>query len=111
MGPAGTVHLSIGSLLNYAKAHLNGQLGLSNYLSPDSFQHLHQVHSGGEYALGWFVDGESRSHEGTNTMWYAKLGWNANQSLIAIAVSNVGGDRGNESTDDVINHLLNRNSE
>lgn len=106
-GPAGTVHMSIGSLLKYVEMHLNGQIGTSEFLSVESFKTLHSI-QGADYALGWFVSGDDYSHTGSNTRWFANVGWNAAQSVIVIALTNAGGDRGNAATDDIINSFLAR---
>ena len=109
IGPAGTMHMSLNSLIKYAQLHIDGANGASQFLTQENFKVLHQAVSGSEYSMGWFVNGDDRSHDGSNNLWFAKLGWNAKENLIAIAVTNAGGEAGNNVTDELINSLLKRN--
>ncbi len=76
LGPAGTVHLSLGDWAKFAAAQMGEVEG---YLKPETLAILHEpvVGEGGpDYALGWGVelDGEKvarLSHAGSNTMWFA----------------------------------------
>jgi len=110
MGPAGTLHMSLLSLAKYAVAHAQGEEGESNLLSAESFTKLHKKHNSTDYAMGWFVDGNTISHGGSNTMWYAKIGIDKGKQIAAIAFTNIGGDKGNSVTDNIINTLADRNS-
>lgn len=109
LGPAGTVHLSVQSMLKYAQLHIEGERGESSYLTQSSFQRLHGKSGGDHYAFGWFLDGETLFHDGSNTMWFAKLAIDLEQGIAIAAVTNAGGDDGNAATDDVVNLLLRRN--
>jgi CubicO group peptidase (beta-lactamase class C family) len=109
MGPAGIVHMSLASLAKYTLAHLQGESGESELLSAESFISLHQVQPGTNYALGWFNDGESISHDGSNTFWYAKIGLDIQRGIAAIVVSNAGNDDANVALDDAIKAMLSRN--
>ncbi|MFT5675041.1 MAG: CubicO group peptidase (beta-lactamase class C family) [Paraglaciecola sp.] len=109
MGPAGIVHMSLASLAKYTQAHLQGESGESDLLSAESFITLHQVQPGTNYALGWFNDGESISHDGSNTFWYAKIGLDIQRGIAAIAVTNAGNDDANVALDDAIKAMLSRN--
>jgi CubicO group peptidase (beta-lactamase class C family) len=106
IGPAGTVHMSLQSLLTYANAHLVGELGESPLLNSSSFSKLHQPVSGSNYAMGWFVQPNSLFHDGSNNLWYAKLAISKDQQLIAISVTNAGGEDANKATDEIINTML-----
>jgi CubicO group peptidase (beta-lactamase class C family) len=108
MGPAGIVHMSLPSLAKYARAHLQGESGESDLLPAESFITLHQVQPGTNYALGWFNDGSSLSHDGSNTYWFAKIGVNVQQGIAAIAVTNAGGDDASVALDDAIKAMLSR---
>lgn len=109
LGPAGTVHMSLSSLAKYAAEHMRGEIGESDYLSAQSFVRLHQEVSGSNYGLGWFLqDNGSIFHDGSNRLWFAKLGISVEAQIIAISVTNVGGDRANGATDGVINEMLSR---
>lgn len=109
MGPAGIVHMSLSSLAKFALAHLQGESGDSDLLSAESFMTLHQVQASSGYALGWFNDGVTLSHDGSNTFWFAKMGLDVQNGIAAIAVTNAGGDEASVATDDAIRAMLTRN--
>lgn len=109
IGPAGTIHISLNGLVRYGQMHILGNKGQSDFLTPENFATLHQPVFGSDYALGWFVDGNNRSHDGSNNLWFAKLGWNAEQNLVALSFTNAGGEAGDQITDELINSLLKRN--
>jgi hypothetical protein len=110
MGPAGTLSMSLDSLILYVTAHMVGVNGQSSLLSQSSFEKLHQKIPGVDYAMGWFVDGTNIYHPGSNTMWYAHIGIDFGSKTVGvIAITNVGGDRGIAVTDNIINVLLDRN--
>ncbi|MBE1298549.1 MAG: serine hydrolase [Alteromonadaceae bacterium] len=106
IGPAGTVHMSLASLAKYASAHMLGAFGESSLLTSASFAHLHQPMSGSDYALGWFIQPDSIFHDGSNNLWYAKLGISVEQQIIVISVTNAGGEQANQATDKITNEML-----
>lgn len=106
IGPAGTVNMSLSSLAKYAYAHMVGELGESTLLSSDGFVKLHESVGGSDYALGWFVQPGSLFHDGSNTLWFAKLGISVDQQLIVISVTNAGGQNANDATDKITNGML-----
>lgn len=109
IGPAGTVHMSMGSLAKYAQAHMVGELGESDLLSARSFVKLHQEVEGTGYGLGWFIEQRgSIFHDGSNRLWFAKVGIDPAQQILAISVTNIGGDQANFATDLIINDMLQR---
>ncbi len=110
MGPAGTLSMSMDSLILYTMAHITGVSGQSTLLDQASFEKLHSKMPGTNYAMGWFIDGTNIYHMGSNTMWYAHIGIDFGTKTVGvIAVTNVGGDRGVAVTDNIINVLLDRN--
>ena len=98
--------MSLSSLSKYAHAHMVGELGESPLLSGDSFVKLHESVGGSDYALGWFVQSNSLFHDGSNTLWFAKLGISIEQQLIVISITNAGGQNANEATDKITNEML-----
>ena len=71
MGPAGTVHVSMRDLAGFLTLHATGEAGgAADYLSAQSFAILHTPPFGGDYAMGWGVDGAELTHAGSNTMWF-----------------------------------------
>ncbi len=83
-GPAGTVHMTVTDLLKYAEMHLNE---LSDFLSPEVWHLLHVPQKGQDYAAGWGVGQGQLGHDGSNTMWYARIAlWpDADRALVLLA--------------------------
>lgn len=111
LGPAGTVHCSLESWANFARAHLRGARGQgSGYLSPAAWSRLHTPQ--GKFALGWAVTrrdwagGRALTHSGSNTMWYAVIWIAPNRNRAYLAVTNAGGKAGGQAADATIRHLL-----
>jgi CubicO group peptidase (beta-lactamase class C family) len=96
LGPAGTLHLSVDDLAAYVREHMNGEAGAGTLLSAVTFGRLHRE-VGDHYALGWvderaeWAKGERVIwHNGSNTMWYALIGFLPERRLGLVAVSNGG---------------------
>ncbi len=74
LGPAGTVHVSLGDLGLYLAAHMAGDRGEGgDYLTAESWQILHTPPFGGDYALGWGIQDGRLRHAGSNTMWFVQI--------------------------------------
>jgi D-alanyl-D-alanine carboxypeptidase len=87
MGPAGTVHASLGDMAKYMSMHLAGARGEdTTYLSRESWQILHTAPFDGDYAMGWGVRGDTLLHAGSNTMWLVQFILNPDENL-AVAVA------------------------
>lgn len=103
IGPAGTVHASIGDWAKFGMAHLAQDVRL---LRVGSWEVLHTVRGGEAYAHGWSfssLDGEALlAHTGSNTMWHAKIWLVPAKGWGVLAVSNDGAARGREACQDVI---------
>ena len=117
IGPAGRIHCSIGDWARFIAAHLEGRHGRSSLLKQETFETLHTLPFGGDYALGWGVvrrdwaGGTALTHTGSNGGNYA-LVWLAPQRDFAVIVAtNIGsGDEAlealNEATDALIDIYL-----
>src|SRR5262249_42314105 len=77
IGPAATVHMTLGDLCTYATDHLRGDLGKGKLLSAETYKRLHAPELN-HYACGWIKKEPGKAipytvywHNGTNTMWYA----------------------------------------
>jgi CubicO group peptidase (beta-lactamase class C family) len=76
IGPAGTVHCSIGDWAKFIQAHLRGERGEPGLLKPETFKHLH-TSPYGDYGFGWLLaprpwaGGMALNHAGSNTMNFA----------------------------------------
>jgi CubicO group peptidase (beta-lactamase class C family) len=96
MGPAATVHMTLGDLCTFAMEHLRGDLGEGKLLSAETYKLLHtpvlnryacgwvrnEPHTGSPYTLYW--------HNGTNTMWYALVVFIPEKNMVVAVTSNDG---------------------
>jgi CubicO group peptidase (beta-lactamase class C family) len=118
IGPAGTIHCTIGDWAKFISLHLRGeQAGSAPLLKPESFKKLHAPVTGKDaaepdYAMGWLVTsrpwagGECLTHAGSNTMWYA-VAWVAPRKNFAVLVMcNQGGDGAAKACDDAASALI-----
>jgi CubicO group peptidase (beta-lactamase class C family) len=113
IGPAGTVHCSVGDLARYAAWQLAGARGEGRLLHPETFERLHTpVDADSEYALGWvatrrsWAEGTVLTHAGSNTMFFAVM-WIAPQKDFAVVVcTNAGGEVAEKAVDGVAATLI-----
>ena len=105
LGPAGTLHMSIGDLARYGREHLRAELGRSEFLQTETARTLHRRVDGGDYAMGWVDEtkdwkGERRVvwHNGSNTMWYAFVAF-APESDLGVTVVTNGSIAGREAVE------------
>lgn len=111
IGPAGTIHASIGDWADYIIEHLRGAKGNNGrLLKAETYHRLHlgrriNDSENNEYALGWMVvyrswakgenpgdRGRCLHHAGSNNSWYA-LAWLApERDFAVIATTNIGGE-------------------
>lgn len=116
LGPAGTVHCSIGDWARFISEHLRGERGDAKLLKSETTQALHRPGDGlgSKYAMGWGVDrrdwagktGRVLHHAGSNTLWFA-VAWVAPDADIALLVMcNQGGDRAQKACDEAAQALL-----
>ncbi len=120
IGPAGTVHASIGDWGKFISLHLRGTRADTPLLPRDQFQKLHTAPEGAEppYALGWIVtrrqwggNGDVLTHAGSNTMWYC-VAWLAPARGFAVLVAcNQGGENASRACDESASALIARHLE
>ena len=90
IGPAGTVHCSIGDWAKFVQAHLRGERGEHGLLKPETFKHLH-TSPYGDYGFGWLLvqrpwaGGLALNHAGSNTQNFAIV-WMAPLKDFAVLV-------------------------
>lgn len=108
LGPAGTVHATLGDWARFAAAHASQ----TSLLKPESWRKLHQAPEGAEYAMGWGVverswaGGTALTHSGSNTLWYCTL-WIAPAKEYAVMVTtNVGTGKVSQACDQVIGAVM-----
>lgn len=112
IGPAGTVHCSLGDWARYAAFHLRGARGEEGRPRPETFKKLRTDVHGDEYAFGWLVverawaKGKTLAHDGSNTFWYATI-WLAPQRNVAyLAATNLGTDKATSACHKVVDELI-----
>jgi CubicO group peptidase (beta-lactamase class C family) len=77
ISPAGTLHMALVDQARVLRAHLTDGETLPGYLSADSWTRLHTP-GPNDYAMGWiqverdWSNGPFLTHDGSNTMWYAR---------------------------------------
>jgi CubicO group peptidase (beta-lactamase class C family) len=92
IGPAGTVHCSIGDWAKFAAANLPS--AKTKLVKPETFEKLHTPAEGEpKYAMGWIIanrqpwaGGPALTHSGSNTMWSA-VAWLAPAKDFAVLVA------------------------
>jgi CubicO group peptidase (beta-lactamase class C family) len=102
LGPAGTVHASLGDWSRFVAAHLRRAPVL---LRPETYAALHAPAAGGPYARGWLVvdrdwgGGPVLTHMGSNASWVA-VAWLAPARDFAVLVTTNAGGQGAEQAVD-----------
>src|SRR5215207_2132338 len=100
LGPAGTVHASLGDWARFIRLHLDGSEG-SLTLSPTALARLHTQYQTNNmypnrYGWGWIMyddfGGLTLTHDGSNTLWYCSCQVLPGKGLGFLAVSNIGAD-------------------
>lgn len=96
IGPAGSIHLTLGDLLVYANDHLQGEAGRGRLLETETYRKLHTPVLE-NYAFGWVINphagwsnGRVIWHNGSNGMWDALLALSPSTNTIIAVVSNDG---------------------
>ena len=112
MGPAGRVHCSIQDWAKFIQDQLRGDRGEPALLKPGSYQTMHKVRFGGDYALGWMVaerswgGGKVLNHAGDNTMNFANVWIAPKRDFAIIACVNQSGKVAFTATDEAIVELM-----
>jgi CubicO group peptidase (beta-lactamase class C family) len=114
IGPAGTVHASVGDWAKFVALHLQGARGKPRLLKEETFTRLQTAPEDPEdrYAMGWKVaerpwaGGRVLTHAGSNTMWYC-VAWLAPEKGFAVLVCcNRGGDGAAQACDEAASALV-----
>lgn len=91
-GPAGGIHLTLSDWVLFCQDQIKGHHGKGKLLKQATYQKLHTPVSN-NYALGWGAhskDGKITrlSHDGSNTMWYARASLDLSQKTGILIVAN-----------------------
>ncbi|MES1198727.1 MAG: serine hydrolase domain-containing protein [Pseudomonadota bacterium] len=86
LGPAGRVHANFDDVLIYLAAHRDR----ADLLRRESWDTLHTPPFGGNYAMGWVIEGDVLWHNGSNTLWYAEVAVDRGRGVVGVAAANDG---------------------
>lgn len=120
LGPAGTVHCSIGDWVKYVRSHLQGAEGIEGkprLLSLASFKKLQSPlddpkYPPSDYAMGWGVNKEEWAggrniwHNGSNGAWYAIVWMAPDRNFSILFLSNKDSTSGFSASGKVFDTLL-----
>ncbi|MCJ8321162.1 MAG: beta-lactamase family protein [Colwellia sp.] len=100
MGPAGIVHSSLEDMGNYIAAHLAGALenDVAGLLTAEEFSKLHATTKSSNYALGWVINADSLTHNGSNTKWLAEVQIFPKKNMALFIVTNAADLQKNQSS-------------
>ena len=106
LGPAGTVHCALTDWAKFVQVFLPG----STFLTADQRTKLTTPLPNQNYALGWIsVDlptGKVLTHDGSNTMFYARAWATPNSDRAILVVSNIGNQSARNAMDQTVSRLL-----
>lgn len=111
IGPAGTVHMSLGDWLRFVQDQLEGERGRGKLLEAESYRRLHTPVTK-NYAMGWGVvrdaDGATAllTHAGSNGYWIADVRIVPQRNLIVLVAMNAGGAVAEKADKDIAKALL-----
>jgi CubicO group peptidase (beta-lactamase class C family) len=84
--------MTVGDLAKWGQAHLRGERGQDGIVKADTFKRLHQPEGAATYGMGWVSqtspDARVIWHNGSNTMWYAIVAFNAAVDRGVVIVTN-----------------------
>lgn len=87
MGPAGRIHMNLGDLITYLRAHLQRP---ENFLTRANWATLHTPPFTPGYAMGWFIgDGGMIYHSGSTPWWESMVRVDHARGVVAATVANV----------------------
>ena len=116
LGPAGTVHCSVGDWAKFVAETLHAAQGHPTLVSAETFKELTTPMPKQNYAGGWLIvsrpwaGGPAFTHSGSNTRWYCNV-WIAPKKDFAVLIAmNFGGDSAPKAADDGVGQLIGFNS-
>jgi CubicO group peptidase (beta-lactamase class C family) len=116
LGPAGTVHCSIGDWSRFIAETLHGTRGHPTLLSPETFKELTTPMPKQNKAGGWIItqqpwaDGLALTHAGSNGSWFCNVWIAPNKDFALLIAMNYGGDQAGEAANEGIGKLIEFNS-
>jgi D-alanyl-D-alanine carboxypeptidase len=113
IGPAGTIHMSLGDWRLFVQDQLDGERGAGKLLKPESYRRLHTPVTK-NYAMGWGVlkaaDGSIAvlTHTGSNGFWVADVRIFPKRNLFFLVAMNAGGDLAEKTDKEIARALQDR---
>jgi CubicO group peptidase (beta-lactamase class C family) len=114
-GPASTIHCSLSDWGKFLDVHLRGFNGESNVVSADNFKKLHSAHPAQDNAYtygGWLLQqrtwaqGPALTHDGSNTMNYAKVWIAPKINKVMMSATNIAGKDAENAVEKVFQNML-----
>ncbi|QDV35728.1 serine hydrolase domain-containing protein [Tautonia plasticadhaerens] len=114
IGPAGTVHASLGDWGRFLACHLRSGKGEggSPILRAESFARLHEKPDEGDYGFGWhfaereWAGGTALTHAGSNTMNHAVVWFAPRRDFAVVAATNQGGEAASRACDEACSAMI-----
>ncbi len=112
LGPAGTVHCSLGDWGLFIADQLRGAVGKGQLLRPENYQRLQTPPFEGDYCLGWmslnrtWAKGKALTHAGSNTMNFAVAWLSPVRETGFLVCTNMGGGKAGNGCNEATGHLL-----
>jgi CubicO group peptidase (beta-lactamase class C family) len=112
LGPAGTLHITLGDWMRFAQEHLAGMHGRGTLLSPAMYRRVHTPVAG--YALGWGALMGPRgepvvvAHTGSNGNWLADIRIDARNDSIVLIAMNAASPEAHLALDELKKQLVKR---
>ena len=119
MGPAGTVHCTIGDWAKFVILHLQAETGNARLLKPETFATLHRpgkakLDGNVDYAMGWMVfgvpskAGATLMHAGSNTFWFCNVWIDPKRDAAILVMCNQGPPLASGAADAVLTKMIAR---
>jgi D-alanyl-D-alanine carboxypeptidase len=116
LGPAGTVHCSMGDWSRFIAEILRSAQGHPSLVSAGTFKQLITPLPNQDYAGGWIIaqrpwaGGMALTHAGSNTTWFCNVWIAPNKDSAFLIATNCGGDSAAKAADEGIGDLIRFNS-
>ncbi len=111
LGPAGTVHATLGDWAKFIALHLKHH-SAERVIENQTIDQLHRSKSQDRYAMGWisvpreWAHGHALTHTGSNTMWMAVVWMAPARNLAFLAAANSGQKAAGKACDQSIRYML-----
>ena len=117
LGPAGTVHCSMGDWSKFIAETLRSAQGHPTLVSAETFKQLTTPRPHQDYAGGWIITqrqwagGLALTHAGSNTTWFCNVWIAPHKDFAVLIATNYGGARAAKAADEGAEDLIDLNSQ